>query len=67
MCQSPHLRWIEESEARRAREFAVLQQAASEPHASIILSAPGPTWRSWLHASIPRVAVAVFSQGPSPD
>jgi hypothetical protein len=67
MRKRPHLRWIEEAEARRVREFALLRHAPSEPPVSIVLAVPGPTWLRWLRAPIMRVPSAVLNQRPSPD
>jgi len=48
-------RWIAEAEARRFRDFALVQRAASEPYLGIVPGRAGPAWFGRLRAMMPTL------------
>lgn len=61
---SVQLRWIEESEARCVREFALVQRSAAEPYVTILFGDSGRGWFERVRTAIPGLGRGVARQPP---
>ena len=67
MRRKVQLRWIAEAEARSVQEFALVENAASEPQVNVVRATISLIWFVRVRELIPRLAWMIGARRLAPD